>query len=251
MTSGLIRGAAAAALLLLSPVALADPPAAAPASPAGKADTVAPNSTSSADQAADKQDVSTLLFGLPQWQAAPAGTKLKYSYDKTVADASLGTSFKDEVVLTLGAGDDAQSRTIEMQLFSGAHRKPAGPFASDRQNPLLLVILEDNIQELSKIFKANPRYLKNAIRKAWRDNPKIGPARDEVDGKPVDVTRISVTPFVGDVEADRMKGLSDMIYTVDVAKDIPGYIVAVDMRAPAQGKPLFAETLRYASEIKP
>lgn len=200
---------------------------------------------------ADKPDVATLLFGTPMWEKAAVGTKLRYSFEKVVADAGLGTSFKDQVILTLGAGDDAKSRTTEMQLFTGANRKPAGPFRSDEQNPLLLVMLENNVQEFSSMFKANPRYLKNAIRKAWRENAKIEQAQDEIDGKQVTVTRVTVTPFVNDPEADKMKGLSDVSYVVDVSNDVPGYIAAIDIRAPAQGKPLFAETLHYTSEIKP
>ena len=244
MTSGLVRGSALAALLVVAPVAMADPPASAPATGAG-AD-AKPNMPESA-----KPDVATLLFGTPQWTEAPPGAKLHYSYVKTVADPSYGTGFKDEVVLTLAAGDDAQSRTTEMQLFSGANRKPAGPFRSDKQNPVLLVIFEENVQELSKLFKANPRYLKNAIRKAWRDNAKIEPAQDTIGGKTVAVTRISVTPFVNDAEADKMEGLQAMTYVVDVANDVPGNIASIDIHAEAQGKTLFDEALRYTSETKP
>ena len=61
-------------------------------------------------------------------------------------------------------------------MFSGANAKSAGPFDSVAQNPVLLLTLEENVQELSKLFKGNPRYLKNAIRKAWRDKAEI--ARD-------------------------------------------------------------------------
>ncbi len=245
MRLGSIRGPAVAALFLASSaVASADPPAPAPSAPTQEA----------ADATAARggqPDVATLLFGTPAWGKAGAGAKLHYTYDKATSDKALGAAFKDEVVLTLGAGDDAKSRTTEMQLFTGANRKPAGPFPSNEQNPLLLVALENNVQEFSTLFKANPRYLKNAIRKAWRDNPKIEQATSTIDGKQVAVTRIVVTPFVDDAEADRMKGLSGISYTVDVSNDVPGYIAAIDIRAPAQGQPLFAETLHYASETKP
>ena len=184
---------------------------------AALAETSSPSPSAAAPAAtAEKPDVATLLFGPSQWDKAPAGAKLRYTFEKTTAEASLGTPFKDEVVLTLGAGEDDKSRTVEMQLFSGANRKPAGPFRSDQQNPILLVILENNVQELSTLFKANPRYIKNAIRKAWRENAKIEPAQDEIDGKPVAVTRITVTPFVNDPESDRMKGLQTSSYVSEV-----------------------------------
>ena len=237
-----VRRLAVAALLFVASggAAFADP--AAPVAPTNEA-------AGAANAPSGQADVATLLFGTAMWDKAPAGSKLTYTFDKTTSDAALGAPFKDQVVLTLGAGDDARSRTTEMQLFSGVNRKPAGPFPSDQQNPLLLVILENNVQELSGLFKANPRYLKNAIRKAWRDNPKIEQAEDSIDGKPTAVTRVTVTPFVNDAEADRMKGLNTMSYTVDVSNGVPGYIAVIDIRASAMGKALFAETLRYASKV--
>ena len=69
--------------------------------------------------------------------------------------------------------------------------------------------------------------------------------------KTVAVTRVSVTPFAGDAEADKMQGLQTMTYIVDVAESIPGAIASIDIRAPQQGKAMFAETLRYTSETKP
>lgn len=251
MRSGLFRGAAVlAALLAVSPVALADPSVG--AAPAKPNDTAPPTPNSDASKPdASKPDVATLLFGTPQWNGAPAGSKLRYLFEKTTADPLFGPGFKDEVVLTLGPGDDAESRTTEMQLFSGANRRPAGPFRSDKQNPVMLVILENNVQEMSKLFQANPRYLKNAIRKAWRDNPKIERVTDTVDGKPVDATRVAVSPFVGDLEADRMKGLSGLTYVVDVSNEVPGSIVAIDIHAADGGKTRFSETLHYLSKVGP
>lgn len=245
MKSQSIREAAFAVLMVCSATAFADPSATNPAAAPAPAGSPAPAATPA------QPDVATLLFGAPQWDKAPVGTKLRYSFEKTTTDTSLGTPFKDYVVLTLGPGDTAASRSTDMQLFSGANRKPAGPFRSDEQNPLLLVILENNVQELSTLFKANPRYLKNAIRKAWRDNAKIEPAQDEIAGKPVAVTRITVTPFANDLEADRMKGLQTLNYVVDISNDVPGTLAAIDIRAASQGKTLFSETLRYTSETKP
>lgn len=252
--SGLIRRTACVAALLVSTVASAAPSAPAPSQPT----MAAPNSTGpslvkpdATAPGARKPDVAALLFDTPQWALAPVGSKLRYSFEKTSADPAFGPAFKDDVVLTLGAGDDAESRTTEMQLFSGANRKPAGPFRSDKQNPILLVILENNVQELSKLFQANPRYLKNAIRKAWRDAAKIDTAMDTVDGKAIAVTRIAISPFVGDLESDRMKGLSAMTYLVDVSPEVPGSIVSVDIRTEDGGKTRFSETLRYVATVAP
>ena len=194
-----------------------------------------------------KPDVATLLFETPQWSKAPVGTKLTYAYSKKT-DAAYGQSFDDTIMLALDKGDEAQMRTVDVKMFSGAHVKAAGPFASDEQNPVLLLALEANIEDLSKVWDANPRYLKNAIRKAWRDDAKIEGVQLEVSGKTVPGTRITVEPFRASDEKDKMKGLETMIYTIEIADSVPGNIVAIDVHGPATGTPTFSETLRYQSE---
>ncbi len=197
--------------------------------------------------AAPQADVASLLFSGTQWKQAPAASVITYDYAKKVADASFGPSFDDHVVLTLAAGEGPGSRTAEVRMFSGENAKAAGPFRSDEQNPVLLLVLEENVQELSKSFKANPRYLKNAIRKAWRDHARIEPAQLDIGGKTVAGTRVTVQPFLGDAEANKMKGLESMTYTVDVADAMPGYIVGIDIHAPADGPATFSERLRYGA----
>lgn len=205
----------------------------------------------SADQNATdsaKRDVATLLFGLPQWGKAPAGDTLTYSYDKKTTKAEFGPSFSDHIVLKAEKGDDAQSRVSEVKMFSGMNTRPAGPFQSDQQNPILLLVMEENVQELSKILSANPRYLKNAIRKAWRDQAKIEDVSVTVDGKSMPGTRITVAPFANDPQKDRMHGLDGLTYVVEIADGVPGNIATIDIHAPETGAPIFSEVLHFQKD---
>lgn len=200
------------------------------------------------DAAGAKRDVATLLFGLPQWGKAPAGDTLTYSYEKKTTKAEFGPSFSDRIVVKADKGDDAQSRKSEVKMFSGVNARPAGPFVSDPQNPVLLLVMEENVQELSKILGANPRYLKNAIRKAWRDQAKIEDASVTVGGKTMPGTRITVTPFANDPQKDRMHGLEGLTYVVEIADAVPGNIATIDIHAPETGAPSFNEVLRFEKD---
>lgn len=213
---------------LLAPVALAEPTSA----PAGPA------------------DVATLLFETPQWAKAPVGAHLTYAYAKK-ADAVYGPSFNDKIVLTLEKGNDPQGRTVDVKMFSGEHVKPAGPFESDQQNPAMLLALESNIEDLSHAWSANPRYLKDAIRKAWRNDAKIEKVQLDVAGTAMPGTRITVEPFRDLPEKEKMLGLETMVYTIEVADNLPGQIAAVDIHGPATGTRAFSEVLRYESETPP
>jgi hypothetical protein len=201
---------------------------------------------------APQRDVASLLFEKPDWTQAPAGSKLSYAFSrKTFGSAVYGESFDDVVKLSLEAGDDPQSRKVEVQMFSGSHRAPAGPFQSTTNNPVLLLTFEKHLQEIAQLFQANPRYLKNAIRKAWRDAPKVEDVSLTVDGKSVPGTRVTIQPFLNDPMKNLMKGLEDLTYTVDIADSIPGEIVAIDIHSPAEGAAKYSESLRYEAETKP
>jgi hypothetical protein len=233
VTSSKVRAIATIALFMVSAVGTDAQTNPAPTPPVASAPT---------------KDVATLLFGEPQWSKAPAGSTITYSYSKKATEPAFGASFDDHITMKLDAGADPTRRTVEVKMFSGANAKPAGPFDSVEQNPVLLLVLEENVQEFSKLFKANPRYLKNAIRKAWRDDAKVVATDVMVDGKPVPGTRITVTPFVNDPETDKMMGLDGIAYVVELADSIPGVITMMDIRAPVTGAATFSETLHYQTE---
>ena len=228
------------ALLLASTmvVAMAPSVSAYPATPAAPA------------SAAPTQDVATLLFGNPQWTKAPVGTAITYSYAKA-GEAAFGAPFTDTIVETVDKAAEPQRRTVEVKMFSGANAKPAGPFDSVEQNPVLLLVLEENVQELSKLFHGNVRYLKDTIRKAWRDNAKIESVSVDVNGKSMPGTRITIMPFANDAEKDKMLGLEGMTYIVELADSVPGQIATIDIHAPTNGVAKFSEILRYMSEKTP
>jgi hypothetical protein len=200
----------------------------------------------------EKRDTATLLFNNPDWVKAPAGTKITYDYSrKTFGNAEFGVSFDDTIGVTLAPGENAASRKVDVQMFSGARQHPAGPFESMSTNPVLLLVFENHLQSVARIFQANPRYIKNDIRKAWREAATIEDVPLTVDGKSVPGTRITIHPFINDQQKDHMKGLDGLTYVVDISDSVPGEIVAIDIHARADGTPKFSETLRYQAEKTP
>jgi hypothetical protein len=203
-------------------------------------------------QETPKRDTATLLFETPQWSKAAAGTKISYDYSrKTYGSVEYGDHFDDSINITLSAGETADSRKVDVQLFSGAHKLPAGPFDSTTTNPVLLIIFENNIQELARLFHANPQHFKSAIRKAWREDPTIEDVPVNVAGKTVPGTRITVHPYIHDDHKDLMKGLDGMTYVVEIADSVPGKIAKIDIHAPADGPTKFSETLQYKGTQTP
>ena len=185
-----------------------------------------------------------LLFETPQLTNTKPGEMLDYSYSQKSADpAKYGPAFDDKIKLAIQeAGHTPDERTVGVDMFSGERRKPAGPFEDMSGNPVLVLVLENNIQQLSGLLHANPRFFKTAIRLALR-NAQSEP--DKIEGHDK-AWRVEVAPFKDVPEKARMMGLDNLTYVFRVAPDLPGMIYEIDIAARASsGAVLMEERLHY------
>lgn len=192
-------------------------------------------------------DAGTLLFEEPQLKGVAPGTTLTYAYSRKATDPDrYGPSFDDTIRLAVDKGANADSRTIAVTMFTGEHRRPAGPFEDMTGNPALSLFLENHLQELANRLHANPRYIKNAIRAALRDKAVVEKTSVEVDGRRLDAWHVRIVPFTDDPNRARMNGLDTLVYDFTVAADLPGEIVRLAATAPGpDGKLLIDESLSY------
>jgi hypothetical protein len=177
-------------------------------------------------------DVAGLLFEAPQWIGTVAPTSLSYRYLRRSSEATLfGPSFEDRIHLKVEQGDQPQTRTVLVEMFSGERRLAAGPFENVTFNPALVLFLENHVQQLARPLHANPRYLKNAIRRAWREKASIGKADVEIDGRTYVGTQISIQPLVDDPNKARANGLETLTLTVNISESVPGRIASIVVKA--------------------
>ena len=131
-------------------------------------------------------------------------------------------------------------------MFSGGVRLPAGPFENMPGNPILPLFLEHHLKGLAGLLDANPRYLKNAIRRGLRDAATVTAAKIDFDGKPVDGWRVVTKPFEGDPHRDELRGFDALTYTFVVSPAVPGEIVSIEAHArKPDGGELLEERLHY------
>ncbi len=208
--------------------------------------------TSSSPRADDAPvpNATDLLFSEPQLAATKPGDVLTYSYSRKTADeAQYGPAFDDEIRLTVAKGSTEATRTVDAELFSGARRRPAGPFEDMTGNPVLSMMLEQNIEGLSKQLGGNPRYFKTAIRTALRDSAAVVPDAVRVGNRTEAGWRVSITPFKDDPHKARMKGLDALTYQFEVAKAVPGEVLQIRISAPGlSGNPLLEEKVDYVAK---
>ncbi|WP_448954804.1 hypothetical protein [Labrys neptuniae] len=194
-------------------------------------------------------DAATLLFEEPQLGKTTVNQVLTYAYHrKSADDKRYGASFEDIIRLTLEQGDGPQTRTVRVQLFSGSNRRAAGPFENMSGNPVLSLFLEHHIGILAQVYGANPRYFKTAIRLALRDKAEVTPAEIPFENRILQGWRVSIEPFSSDPDKARMNGLDTLRYEFLVAKDLPGEIANIEVKAPGKTSPLLDEGISYEAK---
>ncbi|MCW2272667.1 hypothetical protein GJ654_01075 [Rhodoblastus acidophilus] len=198
--------------------------------------------------ATQEPQAADILFERPQLEKLKGGDRLDYSYSFKSADPSLfGPAFDDRIGLRVEPGDGPDKKKVEVEMFSAERRRAAGPFEDMSGNPLLSLMLEENLQRLAAIFQANPRYMKTAIRLALR-NAKATPEPSEGFGD-APGWRVEVAPFKDDPHKARMHGLDTLTYRFRVSEAAPGEITEIAISArDAKGDVLFEETTRYAGK---
>ncbi|NEU12564.1 hypothetical protein G3T14_10490 [Methylobacterium sp. BTF04] len=221
---------------------LATAPAQAQTTPPADAPAVTKANTATAPNASD------LLFEQPQMKNVAPGTRLTYDYVRRsgISKGPFGPPMDDTIKLGIEPGATPDSRNINVQMFSGGNRFPAGPFEDMPGNPVMTLFLEHHLIDLARVLSANPRYIKNAIRKSLRENATVTATQVDYKGAKVSGWRIETQPFVDDKMKERMRGLENLKYIFVTSDAVPGELVSIEAQSKnAEGGELLQENLTY------
>jgi hypothetical protein len=191
-------------------------------------------------------DASSLLFERPALVEVPAGSTLVYSLQRTGGTAA-GVPAHAESTVELSLQRDPATGEIraEVAIITGEGRQAAGSFPSQAGNPVLLVALERDITEMSRLLRGSPYYIRNRIREAISAAAPIS-ARFTFDGREVEGWRIVVSPFEQDRNRDRLREHAAKRYEFILSDAVPGHLYAVRMVTPgADGAQLVEDHLGF------
>lgn len=192
---------------------------------------------------------TALLFEAKPMASLAPGSVITYRYDRRSADAErLGGAFSDEVRLTVDAADGAEGeKSVDVDLFTGPRRRKAGTFPAMAGNPLLIVFLETDAAAMQKLTGGNARYFKNRIRAAFRDEARVEPVTETVDGRTVAAEKITLEPFVDDAHKGELGAFAAKRYEFVVSEDVPGGLISLKTTTagPKPGDVYFEEEIRY------
>jgi hypothetical protein len=185
-------------------------------------------------------DAASLLFEAPALTGVPSGTTLIYRLERTAAGSGAGAHdgapgplpSLSTLELSLNLDAETGEREAKIEIVTGERRQPAGSFPSVVGNPVLLVLLERDVGEMSRTLHGSPYYIRNRIREALGETTLAEPARMIFGGREVEGWRVSVTPFAQDRNRDKLREYAAKRYEFLLSDAVPGSLYEVRMMTP-------------------
>jgi hypothetical protein len=204
-------------------------------------------------------DSSSLLFEAPALVGVPTGTTLIYRLERTTEPGAgahgTGSSLlpsTSTVELSMHPDTAMDGREAKIEIVTGERRQAAGPFPSRVGNPVLLVILERDVAEMSRTLHGSPYYLRNRIREALGQTTLAEPARFTFEGREIEGWRVVVSPFAQDRNRDKLREYAAKRYEFTLSDTVPGRLYGIRMVTPgADGAPLVEDRLTFERSQPP
>jgi hypothetical protein len=179
---------------------------------------------------AAEDSIARLVFEPGRFAAVTEPQTLHYRFDTRGRGIEKTLSAPGRVEVREIGADGAKK--VWLDLFEGEARRAIGPVDAREQNPLLLVFLQMDVTEMSRLTTGAAAYFQQQIRKHFNETVPTEAVEVEVDGKPVPATRITIRPFTADPRIAQFPAFRDKAYEITVADGVPGGLWSVAARTP-------------------
>ena len=144
------------------------------------------------------------------------------------------------------------AKSVFFDMFDGANRREFGPMAAQEQNPLVIVLLQRDVNQMANLTGGAAGYFQKQIRKAFNEDAESEPVEVELDGRKLPGTKLVMRPFHDDPNIGRFPQYRDKSYEFVVADGVPGGLYQLSSRVPdpKDGHLILEETVTF-KEVKP
>jgi len=194
---------------------------------------------------AEYSDAQIALFRTPHLDNVNKPTTLEYEYRR---NARPDDTFVDTVRMTVTQIAPDGGKTLTFEYLTGSHALPFDEMTDFRGNPLIMIFLEDDLRRMRAELGGGGVYMRNRIRHAFYESGQTRRVTFELDGRTVAGTQVTITPFVGDKNRERLGDYEDMIYEFVVSPEVPGGVFQMRSTVPSSSEaqePLAQVTLTY------
>ena len=146
-----------------------------------------------------------------------------------------------------GIGPDGRKQ-IALRLFTGPGQRRVAPDQGFRNNPLIIVFLQRDVEQMSRMTGGSPNYFRNRIRAAFADPRAVRSEEVEVRSRQGELaaTKVTLEPFARDPNLARFPEHARKRYEFVIAPELPGGVYSLRAFTPgAAGQAVLDETVTY------
>lgn len=179
--------------------------------------------------AADLPTAQKLLFESNHLTTLAAPGRLTYRYSLKTSDTALfGAGFDDDAVILLAsAANGIGAKDATLELFTGNRMRRFGPLPNVIGNPIIVLFLEYDVNQMRIHVGGQPVYYRNVVRAAFRESAKVEPVSIVWQGNTASAMKVSIQPFMNIANAERLKLFRAKTYEFTVSDAVPGGIYEI------------------------
>ena len=144
--------------------------------------------------------------------------------------------FTDTVALHVRQVNSDGTKSLAFDYLTGERRVRFPELDNFRGNPLLMLTLERDVNEMKEAVGLSTSYFRNKIREAFVTGAAIADGTFELDGAAVPARVITVQPFAGEARLERIPSLQAKRYVFVLADAVPGTLAEIRIDTPADAK---------------
>ena len=188
-----------------------------------------------------------LLFKTGTLDDVPKDAELIYSRDVVnTLKPEAATRDTGEIELGLATGEPPKAQLKFTQ--DGKYRN-LGQFPARVGNPIILYFVETVIRDMAESAGGSPFYIRNRVKESLVESGTVEAVELQHEGQTVDSHAVTLIPFEGDPNTDRMKGFGELTLEVTMSEDVPGWYHTLRAYVPGDGggDPIYSSTLTFRS----
>lgn len=140
---------------------------------------------------------------------------------------------RDSGRIFLMLDEDAPMAQIEFR--QGQKYRRVGKFPASVGNPMIMYFYETIVRDMAEVAGGSPFYIRNRVKDALTQPSEMETGQAIHDGRTVETTTINLYPFAEDPNKDRMRGFGDLVLSVTMSEEIPGWYLSLIAEARPEG----------------
>lgn len=171
------------------------------------------------------------LFETPHLRNVEHAETLDYSY---VREGPAG--FTDKVALHIRKVNSDGTKNVAFDFLTGEHQVKFPELDNFHGNPLLMLTLERDVNDMKEQVGLSSSYFRNKIREAFVTKAAVAQGTFDFEGAAVPARVITVRPFEGEQRLERIPSLQAKTYSFVLAEAVPGMLAEIRIGTPADTK---------------